>query len=337
MSPLNYALQYEMSKKLSKLLYTVDDDIMSVEPLVGDSNYNSVATIRRNGKITRVKYNRKKLDDTLNEICLSKQTDYYGNTTYVCLAPVPSPVTADNLLSDWDAETTKKYLKSYELTWNRTLNNIMDTDNKIFNMVGNRNTKFSFMNAIYTTIGNDCTTHYGSTMYPVNFVKVATYNSDIADGLGDYHITAEARSIAENGEFSINTNYSSDTVPHKRQVIITTERLSAVNIRTGKYQGLILTYGDAEVELYDGWPYVKYNNQSIENTLPAIFSLKDGNDNDAIENSGIDYVAHPITLLGTGSNENKLYQLLVDLSVSEYFIYVIDQDYNYYGSDSQSK
>lgn len=42
MSPLNYALQYEMSKKLSKLLYTVDDDIMNVEPLVGDTNYNSV-------------------------------------------------------------------------------------------------------------------------------------------------------------------------------------------------------------------------------------------------------------------------------------------------------
>lgn len=60
MSPLNYALQYEMSKKLSKLLYTVDDDIMSVEPLIGDSNYNSIATVKRNGKITRVKYNRKK-------------------------------------------------------------------------------------------------------------------------------------------------------------------------------------------------------------------------------------------------------------------------------------
>lgn len=722
MTPLNYALQYEMSKKLSKLLYTVDDDIMNVEPLVGDSNYNSVATVNRNGKITRVKYNRKKLDDTLNEICFDKQTDYYGNTTYTCLASVPSPVTADNLLSDWDAETTKNYLKSYELTWNRTLNNIMDTDNKIFNMVGNRkpvgifdiancinlledgtyvgynadydqvygvaainygerlnfkvqfnskyahrllvsngfiskkidinisnsvadnralninangylnnyesiywgeyglsgnsypdisrdstvqytitydndgvtvtitdnqrtlsvekyeiltdkvfvglyfnytdpipspssrvdipfsvykeaienlpalntlsfplpwrvgygdrvlnsdgnmvitpgvydenskncilnyacgtginrlkfiseidkafnsqyvdeivigltnfgydnttqlpyfkfnkrdddnwdmtsfnnqyspvivssndlknfdivydsvnndfilyaqtdpndtsaldtlpndpssnilsffrnfynyygkgyvsdiivklkytggfdqipiikttrytpgpsNAKFSFVNALYTTIGKDCTTHYGSTTYPVNFVKTATYGADITDGLGYYTIVAGAFSIAENDRFTVDTNYSPGAVPHKRQVIITTERLSAVDIRAGKYQGLVITYGDAVVELYDYWPYVKYNNQSIENTLPTIFSLKDANDSDAIENSGIDYVAHSILLLGTGSNENKLYRLLVDLSVSEYFIYVIDQDYNYYGSNSAS-
>lgn len=721
MSPLNYALQYEMSKKLSKLLYTVDDDIMSVEPLIGDSNYNSIATVKRNGKITRVKYNRKKMDDTLNEVCLTKRKDTNGNYSHVYLTPLTAPEAGDNLPDDWDAEKTKDYLKSYGLTWDRSMGGVMDTDNKVFNMVGNRNpvgvfdvakdiinlddnayvirnventqpfgvvaikygeqisfkvpfdstyahqmfisngtiykkigldnsediddqklirilgtgaryeyishnwtqsglgdnfkpvilndstvtytvryddngvnvsmtddtrttpidnyelltdkvficlmfmyndmvpsptsrpeinltvnkqtieslpefstvkfplsrrlaygnyeydsngspiptpygwnnsskscifgyanrpglnrlkfitemeqafnsqyvtevtiglnnagmyideslpyvkftkredgvwdlfrsdkpipstmvadadlknidviynstqkdflvyamtdpndtsaldtepaeqtpytyllvdnrnfdnspgdvtiydfavkityangfdqvpiikptrytpepskTSFNFSNAIYTTIGDNNTTHYGSTTYPVSFFNTITYDEINNPKTGRYTITAKAQSIGSTDGFTMESDTNPYMVPRNRRVVITTERINADNLLAGKYQGIVVTYSGVKVDTND-YPYsIVHTKCNIVNTLPTIFSLKDGNDSDAIENSGVDYVAHPITLLGTVVNQKKSYQLLVDLSVTEYFIYDISQDYANYGSD----
>lgn len=719
MSPLNYALQYEMSKKLSKLLYTVDDDIMSVEPLIGDSNYNSIATVKRNGKITRVKYNRKKMDDTLNEVCLAKQSDHRGKVTYTCLTSAPSPVTADNIPDDWDAEKTKEYLKSYELTWNRTMNRIMDTDNNIFNMVGTRNpvgvfdmsrditksendaylirnientipygiltvkygeqvsirvpfnakyshelmvsngsvpklisgdtryeimddrtlafggdlseggyvshtwvdssllddlksvitndstvlytirydsngisvsvtddvkttyidryetltdkvficlafsyrdsvvsplsrpeinftinkqvdndapalstvtfplarrvatgivtrdsnglvdikpvgltpgpkecvlnyrcrpginrlkltseiekafnsenisevivgftrlgldpdmslpyvkfikepygnwqvirgdrptqnftfgyydltsvdivydsvqrkiiayvqtdpndngaldtetpttqvstgeqyfnfdpndtapydfsvkfiynetfdrfpiinatrytpgsseTKFNFVNAVYTTVGKNCTTHHGSTTYPVNFVRQTTH-AGIGDGnIGYYCINAAAYSIADNNGFMVDMNYEVNSVPRKRKIVVTTERLSTADILAGKYQGLVFTFSDDEKAFIGDSLYVRYNKESIENTLPAIFTLADIDDNDTYQNSGVTYMAHTLGVLSGGYNLRKSHLLLVDMSITEYFVYDICTDYpNLYNNDA---
>ena len=720
MSPLSYALQYEMSKKLSKLLYTVDDDIMSVEPLVGDSNYNSIATIKRNGKITRAKYNRKKLDDTLNEVCLAKQSDHRGKVTYTCLTPVAEPIAADNIPDDWDAEKTKEYLKSYELTWNRTMNRIMDTDNNIFNMVGTRNpvgvfdmsrgitksendaylirnienttpygiltvkygeqvnirvpfnvnyshelfvsngslpksiegyrhyeindgrtlsfggslgnngyvshtwvdssllddlksvitndstvlytirydsngisvsvtddvkttyidryetltdkvficlafsyrdsvvsplsrpeinftinkqvdndapalstvtfplarrvatgivtrdsngvvdikpvglspgpkecvlnyrcrpginrlkltseiekafnsenisevivgftrtgldpdmslpyvkfikepygdwqvirgdrpnqnftfgyydltsvdivydsvqrtitayvktdpndngaldtatpttqvstgeqyfnfdpndtapydfsvkfiynetfdrfpiinatrytpgpseTKFNFVNAVYTTLGNNCTTHHGSTTYPVNFVRQATYTGNDGGNIGNYRINAAAYGIADNDSFAADINYNTGSVPRKRKIVVTTERLSAADILAGKYQGLVFTYSDVELAYIGDELYAKYNKQSIENTLPAIFTLADVADEDARQNSGVTYIARTLDALSGGYNQHQSYLLLVDMSITEYFVYDVCTDYlNLYNNDAQ--
>ena len=722
MSPLNYALQYEMSKKLSKLLYTVDDDIMSVEPLIGDSNYNSVATVKRNGKINRVKYNRKKLDDTLAEICLTKLNNNDGITSYTCLTPFVTTANNGSLPDNWDDETTKDYLKSYGVTWDRTLGKIIDTSDKVFNMVGtrspigvfdiakgikksdgdayiihnvennqpfgvvginygeqvsfkvpfnskythamytsngsiakkiglinhsdiiddkvvhiegygdtnnpslfyssagtgstlkpvilkdstvtytvrydnngvsvsitddtrtipidiyemltdkvfvclsfayedpipsplsqpdinivvnkqnieslpeystakfqlpkrftgtyeydsngvatpvpfgwggfpkkcifgyatlpgsnrikffteteqafnsqyvskvtigldasggriddmlpyiqfvkqtdgtwtalcsdrlyqsisvtdaelknidviydsiqryflvyvatdpndtsaldtenvektpstillmdNRNvnieasgikkgdlvveieyksafdripiikttrykpepskTSFDFVNAIYTTIGDKCTTHYGSTTYPVSFFNTITYDETNNPKTGRYTITAKAQSIGSTDGFTMESDTNPYMVPRNRRVVITTERINADNLLAGKYQGIEVTYSDVEVNTTTD-PYgIVHTKCNIVNTLPTIFSLKDENDSDAIENSGVDYVAHPITLLGTVVNQKKSYQLLVDLSVTEYFVYDICTDYlNLYNNDAQ--
>lgn len=724
MSPLNYALQYEMSKKLSKLLFTVDDDIMSVEPLIGDSNYNSIATIRRNGNITQVKYNRKKLDDMLNENCLAKQRDDNGKYSHIYLTPLAAPKAGTNLPGDWDAEQTDKYLKLYGLTWDRSMASVMDTSDRVFNMVGARNpvgifdmskdiaksgndtylirnvennvpfgiltvkygeqvnirvplnvkylhelmvsngsvpkqisdvnryamvdgktlqftgglgdagyithgwvdsslvnyakpdisndstmlytirydsnglsvsftddvktthveryetltdsvficlafsyrdlvvspesrpeivftitkqvdtgvpalstltfplarrvsngivtydssgkmdikpvgptsgpkecllnyrcrlginrlkfateiakafnseyisevvvgftttgldaemslpylkfikqsdgnwnvmrgdrpnqpftfgdddlknidiiynstqkkliayaktdpddnsaldtdvvaqtpstttligeqdffiapnnttvydfsvkltynetfdklpiikttrytpgpseTVFNFVTAVYTTVGNHCTTHYGSTTLPVSFVNSAIYDYYDKSGGGYCRIAASAHSIAGGNNFTMKSNNFAYLFPSNRRLVITTERINADNLLAGKYQGIVVSYSDVKGELSDGGVNFTYAKCDIVNTLPAIFSLKDVNDTDAIENAGIDYVAHPITLLGTEPNQKKSYQLLVDLSVTEYFIYDIGQDYVNYGSDTQS-
>lgn len=722
MSPLNYALQYEMSKKLSKLLYTVDDDIMNVEPLVGDSNYNSVATVKRNGKITRVKYNRNKLDDTLNKICLAKQTDDNGTMTYTCLTPFVGNDDIGSIPEDWDAEQNNEYLKSYELTWNRTMNNIMDTDNKVFNLTGNRKpvglldvardiiklegnayiirnientipygtlaieygeqvsfkipfnekyshtftisngtiskkigaynytditdnknmiivgtiysggwishrwiespidgnfnpvigndssviytirydsngvniivtddektttleryetlsdkvfinlmfeykdnvvspasrpeinftldkqvnenapalstltfplpyrvgrgrvtykpsgetiitpiggdikecilnyrclpginrlkfptetsqvfnskylneitiglnqygieeqsllpylkftkqldgnwqmvhndqpgqvynitndnlknlditynslqkdfvayaltdpndtsllntepvgqtpntyllsdnrnfntytdgetifdlvvrlkyvgdfdvippikttrytpgpskTKFNFSNKIYTTIGDNCTTHYGSTTYPVTFAKRISLEFTEDFKLGYYKVDAMANIIGNENVFVMGLDVNWYNLPNRRRLIITTERLTVADLMAGKYQGVVIAYSGVEIVESGGTAIVKYNKREMVNTLPTVFTLKESTDNDSNSPSDIDRIPHMLQLLGNDSNQYVLHHLLVDISATEYFIYDISQDYAYNPADGQS-
>lgn len=722
MTPLNYALQYEMSKKLSKLLYTVDDDIMNVEPLVGDSNYNSVATVNRNGKITRVKYNRKKLDDTLNEICLAKQTDTDGNSAFVCLTPVVGEDGIGGIPEYWDAEQTNAHLDMYGITWNRTMGNIMDTDNKVFNMVGNRkpvgifdivkdiklledgtyvansenyntlygitsinygerlnfkipfnsqyghglsvsngsiskkisanttdsfdddrclninaggyqdnyasqswyecglsnfsypdisrdstvqysisydsdgvtvnitddqhtisiekfemltdkvfirlalyyldpvpspasrvdipfnaykevienipalNTlsfslpwrvargnrvrnsdgnmvitpvtyygsgeqcilnyacraginrlkfiseienafnsqyvneiviglsnngyendnmlpyfkfnkrnddnwdmtsynnpftpvivssndlknfdimydsvkndfilyaqtdpndtsaldtlpndtssnilsffrnfqnynssvltcdivvklnytggfdqipvirttrytpapavkKFNFINAIYTTIGDKCTTHYGSTTYPVEFSRRVALEVTDNFKLGYHRINALANIIGSNDVFVMDVSDYGDNLPNNRRLVITTERLTVADLMAGKYQGIEVKYSDVEFVESGDTGIIKYNKRVMTNTLPSVFTLKEYTNNDSNSQSDIDRIPHMLQLLGNDSNQYVLHQLLVDIAATEYFIYDIRQDYAYNPADQQT-
>lgn len=722
MSPLNYALQYEMSKKLSKLLYTVDDDIMSVEPLIGDSNYNSIATIRRNGKITRVKYNRKKLDDTLAEICLTKLNNNDGTTSYTCLTPFVTTANNGSLPDNWDDETTKDYLKSYGVTWDRTLGKIIDTSDKVFNMVGtrspigvfdiakgikksdgdayiihnvennqpfgvvginygeqvsfkvpfnskythamytsngsiakkiglinhrdinddkavniegygdtnnpslfyssagigktlkpviikdstvtytvrydnngvsvsitddtrtipidiyemltdkvfvclsfayedpipsplsqpdinivvnkqnieslpeystakfqlpkrfsgtyeydsngvatpvpfgwggfpkkclfgyatlpgsnrikffteteqafnsqyvskvtigldatggriddmlpyirfvkqtdgtwtvlcsdrlyqsisvtdaelknidviydsiqryflvyaatdpndtsaldtenvektpstillmdNRNvnieasgikkgdlvveieyksafdripiikttrykpepskTSFDFVNAIYTTIGDKCTTHYGSTTYPVTFAKRLSLEITNDFELGYYKVDAMANIIGNEDVFVMGLDTDWGNLPNRRRLIITTERLTVADLMAEKYQGVVITYSGVETVESGDTGIVKYNKREMINTLPAVFTLKESTNDDGNSQSDIDRVPQMLQLLGDESNQHALYQLMVDISATEYFIYDIRQDYAYNPAEQQT-
>lgn len=722
MSPLNYALQYEMSKKLSKLLYTVDDDIMNVEPLIGDSNYNSVATVKRNGKINRVKYNRKKLDDTLAEICLTKLNNNDGITSYTCLTPFVTTANNGSLPDNWDDETTKDYLKSYGVTWDRTLGKIIDTSDKVFNMVGtrspigvfdiakgikksdgdayiihnvennqpfgvvdinygeqvsfkvpfnskythamytsngsiakkiglinrrdiiddkvvdiegygdtnnpslfyssagigktlkpvilkdstvtytvrydnngvsvsitddtrtipidiyemltdkvfvclsfayedpipsplsqpdinivvnkqnieslpeystakfqlpkrftgtyeydsngvatpapfgwggfpktcifgyatlpglnrikffteteqafnsqyvskvtigldssgariddmlpyiqfvkqtdgtwtvlcsdrryqsisvtdaelknidviynsiqryflvyvatdpndtsaldtenvektpstillmdNRNvnieasgikkcdlvveieyksafdripiikttrykpepskTSFDFVNAIYTTIGDKCTTHYGSTTYPVDFAKRVLLEVTNNFELGYYKLDAMANIIGNEDVFVMDVNDYGDNLPNRRRLIITTERLTVADLMAEKYQGVVITYSGVETVESGDTGIVKYNKREMINTLPAVFTLKESTNDDGNSQSDIDRVPQMLQLLGDESNQHALYQLLVDISATEYFIYDIRQDYAYNPADQRT-
>lgn len=724
MSPLNYALQYEMSKKLSKLLYTVDDDIMSVEPLVGDSNYNSVATIKRNGKITRVKYNRKKMDDTLNNICLTKRTDTSGNVSLVCLTPSVGPDDIGSIPEDWNAEQTKTHLDMYGITWNRTMGSIMDTDHKVFNMVGSRNPvgifdvannvtnveanayrirnveqdmpfgtlaikhgeqvsfkvpfnveyshglvisngtvsgkigglnardiqdnenltiygnagdggyishgwmesgtsdifrttvtndltvlytvkydsngvkvsvtddtkttildkyetltdkvficlsfrytdpvvsptsrpeinftvnkqvdenapplntmtfpltrrlgmgryirdengelaitplgfewepktcvlnfschpginrlkftteitqafnseylseitigmtqygidyyqdlpyfklkkrpdgewdqirhdfpnpiklvanddirnfdiaydsernnflvyantdpndtsaldtepvqqtpttyllmdernftinspntsicnfvvrlvynkqfdriptikttrytpapavkKFNFINAVYTTIGDMCTTHYGSTTYPVTFSKRVALKVTDNFKLGYHRIDAMANIIGSDDVFVMGSDDEETNLPNRRRLIITTERLTTADLMAGKYQGIVVTYSGVEMVMIGDIPIVKYNKREMVNTLPAVFTLKESTNDNGNSQSDIDRVPQLLQLLGDESNQHALYRLMVDISATEYYIYDIRQDYAYNPADQQT-
>lgn len=722
MTPLNYALQYEMSKKLSKLLYTVDDDIMSVEPLVGDSNYNSIATIKRNGKITRAKYNRKKLDDTLNEVCLTKRTDANGNVALVCLTPFIGNDGIGGVPAYLDTEQTNDHLNIYGLTWNRTMDNTMDTNHKVFNMVGNRkpvgifdiakhiklledgtyvansekyetlygitsinygerlnfkipfdskymhglsvsngsiskkisanvtddliddrclninaggdlvnrasqswyesgvsgstypdishdstlqysisydsdgvtvsitddqhtisigkyemltdkvfirltlyyldpvdspasrvdipfnaykevienipalntsplplpwrvargnrvlnsdgnevitpvsyyeyaeqcilnyacrvginrlkfiseiekafnsqyvnefviglsntgynndnmlpyfkfnkrdddnwdmtrsdnpftpvivssndlknfdivydsvnndfilyaqtnpndtsaldtlpndpssnilsffrnfnnyygsgyvsdivvkiiytggfdqipvikttryipgpsNTKFNFINAIYTTIGEKCNTHYGSTTYPVEFSKRVALKVTDNFKLGYHRIDAMANIIGSDDVFVMDLDDTENNLPNRRRLIITTERLTTADLMAGKYQGIVVTYSDVEFVPFGDIGIIKYNKREMVNTLPTVFTLKESTNDSGNSQSDIDRVPHTLQLLGDESNQYALYRLMVDISATEYFIYDIRQDYAYNPADQQT-